>query len=191
MRGYILAALARGGLYGEGGRVIEAVSGTAVWFHNGLPIVPIRWVLVRDPAAKFDPQAFLCTDPDIDPEQILTWFVRRWRLEVTFEEARAHLGLETQRQWSDQAIARTTPALLGLFSLVALRADALQASAPMTPRPARWYSKRQPTFSDALAAVRREIWNAEIFDRSLLSQDAVEIPRTALERLIAAACYPA
>jgi DDE superfamily endonuclease len=178
------------GWYGRTTRALDILSGTAIWHHPGKHAA-IRWVLVRDVAGELAPQAFLCTESDADPVDILRWFVRRWCTEVTFEEVRRHLGVETQRQWSDQAIARTTPALLGLFSLVALRADALQASAPMTPRPARWYRKRQPTFSDALAAVRREIWNAEIFDRSLLSQDAVEIPRTALECLIAAACYPA
>jgi hypothetical protein len=178
------------GWYGRTTRALDILSGTAIWHHPGKHAA-IRWVLVRDVAGELAPQAFLCTEIDADPVDILRWFVRRWCTEVTFEEVRRHLGVETQRQWSDRAIARTTPALFGLFSLIALRADALQASAPMTPRPASWYSKRLSTFSDALAAVRRELWNAEIFDSSLPSQDAVEIPRTALERLITAACYPA
>ena len=101
---------------------VEVASATAVWYHAGQPVVPLRWVLVRDPQHKFDAQALLCTDLQATPEQILAWFVQRWQLEVTFEEARRHLGLETQRQWSDLAIARTTPALLGLFSLVTLLA---------------------------------------------------------------------
>jgi hypothetical protein len=97
------------GWCGEGGRLVEICTATAVWRHGGMPVVPIRWVLIRDPRQRFSLQALLCTDLDRTPEQILGWFVRRWQLEVTFQEARAHLGVETQRQWSDLAIARTTP----------------------------------------------------------------------------------
>ena len=104
--------------YGEGERPVDVVSGTCVWYHTGMPAVPLRWVLVRDPAGKFSTQALLSTKLDAEPGQILEWFVRRWTVEVTFEEARAHLGVETQRQWSEKAIARTTPALFALYSLV-------------------------------------------------------------------------
>ena len=100
--------------------------------------MPLRWVLVRDPAGEFRPQAFLCTDPDAAPADILAWFVRRWTTEVTFGEARRHLGVETQRQWSDLAIARTTPVLLGLYSLVALWADDLRMSRRLLPLTAAW-----------------------------------------------------
>jgi DDE superfamily endonuclease len=108
-----------GGWYGGGERLVEIISGTAIWHHPGKH-VPIRYVLVRDVGGAFKPQAFLCTDLQADPLDILRWFVRRWTTEVTFAEVRRHLGVETQRQWSDKAIARTTPALLGLFSLVTL-----------------------------------------------------------------------
>jgi hypothetical protein len=120
--------------YGAGVRSVEIASGTAVWFHSGQPVVPLRWVLVRDPEQSFKPQAFLCTDEAIDPVQILRWFISRWRLEVTFEEARRHLGVETQRQWTDKAIARTTPALLALFSLVTLWAGEALAQDTRMPR---------------------------------------------------------
>ena len=110
------------GWYGAGERMIEIASATAVWQHGGLPVVPIRWVLIRDPLNRFAPQALLCTDLARDPARIVGWFVRRWQVEVTFQEARTHLGLETQRQWSDKAIARTTPCLLALFSIVTLLA---------------------------------------------------------------------
>ena len=113
------------GWYGEGERVVEICSDTAVWRHSGLPVVPIRWVLLRDPSRRFDPQALLCTDLAQEPLQIIRWFVQRWQLEVTFREVRDHLGVETQRQWSDKAIARTTPCLLGLFSVVTLLAHRL------------------------------------------------------------------
>ena len=74
-----------------------------------MPVVPIRWVLLRDPQRRFDPQALLCTDPAHQPLQIVRWFVQRWQVGVTFREVRDHLGVETQRQWSEKAIARTTP----------------------------------------------------------------------------------
>ncbi len=106
--------------YGSGERTVEIASDTAVWYSTGLFAVPVRWVLIRDPEGKFKTQALLCTDLDADPKKILSWFVMRWQLEVTFQEVRRHLGFETQRQWSDMAIRRTTPALLGLFSLVTL-----------------------------------------------------------------------
>ena len=98
----------------QGERTVEIASGTAVWYHSGKPPVPIRWVLVRDPQGKFEPQAFLCTNWKAEPKAMLTWFAPRWPVKVTFEEVRAHLGVETQRQWSDHAIARTTPVLMGL-----------------------------------------------------------------------------
>ena len=110
------------GWYGRTTRRLDIASGTALWCHPGMRVA-IRWVLVRDPTGEKEPQAFLCTDLHADPTDILRWFVRRWRTETTFEEARRHLGMETQRQWSDLAILRTTPALPGLFSLVALWAS--------------------------------------------------------------------
>ncbi|MET7248006.1 hypothetical protein ABZT49_32115 [Methylobacterium sp. EM32] len=146
------------GWYGVGERVLEVASATAVWRHAGLPVVPIHWVLVRDPDDRFAPQALLCTDLSRDPEQILTWFVRRWSVEVTFQETRTHLGVETQRQWSDKAIARTTPCLLALFSIVTLLAARLPARERREKALAAWYPIAQPTFSDALAGVRRALW---------------------------------
>mgnify|MGYP003378460597 CR=1 FL=1 len=106
--------------YGGQTRQVRLASGTALWYHSGLPPVTLRWVLVTDPDGKFEPQALLSTNQELCASQLVEWFVMRWQLEVTFEEARAQLGIETQRQWSDLAIARTTPVLLGLFSLVTL-----------------------------------------------------------------------
>src|SRR5215217_2497270 len=130
-----------GGWYGGGDRVVEACSGTALRHHPGMPVVPLRRVLVRDPFGEFRPQAFLCTDLASEPAEILSWFVRRWTTEVTFAEVRRHLGAETQRQWSDRAIARTTPVLLGLYSLVALWADGLAKAGGIRPRRSGWYRK--------------------------------------------------
>jgi hypothetical protein len=153
--------------------------------------VPLRWVLVRDPHGEFRPQAFLCTDLDAEPADILSWFVRRWATEVTFAEARRHLGVETQRQWSDRAIARATPALLGLYSLVTLWADELHRRHAIPPRAAAWYAKRAATFSDALAAVRRALWADAAFRASAADGGTEKVPRAVLERLTDLACYAA
>jgi hypothetical protein len=170
------------GWYGEGARVIEFCSATAVWRHAGLPIVPIRWVLLRDPQGRFDPQALLCTDPARQPLQILAWYVRRWQIEVTFREVRDHLGVETQRQWSDRAIARTTPCLLALFSLVTLLAARLSPEARQAVATAAWYRKPHPTFADTLAAVRRQFW----WEQNLFTS-----PRTAEEQKCQSALHEA
>jgi hypothetical protein len=139
--------------------------------------VPIRWLLVRDPRGELPPQAFLCTDLDAAPVDILQWFVARWQLEVTFQETRAHLGVKTQRQWSDLAIMRTTPALLGLFSLVTLWAHDLAAETPPVPATAAWYPKSHCTFSDAIAAVRRQIWHHQVSFVSRCHRDSIKTPR--------------
>src|SRR5918993_1264828 len=180
-----------GGWYGGGDRPVEAWSGTALLHHPGMPVVPLRWVLVRDPLGEFRPQAFLCTDPDAGPVEILSWFVRRWATEVTFAEVRRHLGVETQRQWSDLAIARTTPVLLWLYSLVALWADELQRNSAVLPRAAAWYAKQAPTFSDALAAVRRTLWADAASRTSSADRNAAKVPRAVLDRLTDLACYAA
>jgi hypothetical protein len=127
--------------YGRTTRSVELASGTAVWYHSGQRVVPIRWVLIRDVQGKYEPQALLSTDLNGSAQQSVEWFVLRWQLEVTFEEARAHLGVETQRQWSDLAIVRTTPALLALFSLITLFAHQLLQGQAMAVRQVAWYQK--------------------------------------------------
>src|SRR5215210_2389771 len=180
-----------GGWYGGGDRVVEACSGTALWHHPGMPVVPLRWVLVRDPFGEFRPQAFLCTDLDAGPVEILSWFVRRWTTEVTFAEVRRHLGVETQRQWSDRAIARTTPVLLGLFSLVTLWTRDPGVRRLARPRSAAWYEKRRMSFSDAPAAVRRSLWIAALSNTSRQTADITKVETAVLDRLIATLCYSA
>lgn len=180
------------GWYGGTERVVEVTSSTAVWYHTGLPPVPVRWVLVRDPVAEFKPQALLSTNLESDPVEMLEWFVRRWQVEVTFEEARAHLGLETQRQWSEKAIARTTPLVLALFSIVALLADHHHGEKQeLFVRQAAWYVKRLPTFSDALATVRQQLWREVGFHTSHSEAESVKVDRALLERLTDALCYAA
>lgn len=175
--------------YGERKRVIEIVSATAVWYHSGMPVLPIRWVLIRDPKGKFKPQALLCTGWTVKPEQILKWFVMRWQVEVTFQEVRAHLGVETQRQWNDLAIRRTTPALLGLFSLVTLLAHQLVKRGKLPVRRAAWYVKRLPTFSDALGAVRQHLWRHVSFRMSHRKTNMQKRRASLWKRYTDALCY--
>lgn len=179
--------------YGGQTRTLDYVSRTAIWYSSGMPPAAIRWILVRDPSGERDPQAFLCTDLDRDPLAILGRFVFRWRIETTFQEVREHLGVETQRQWSDLAILRTTPALLGLYSLIALWAHALRAMPDVAVRPhqAAWYKKAEPTFSDAIAAVRRVLWTPEGFSMSRQGHENVEIPAALLQRFVQTLCWAA
>jgi hypothetical protein len=178
--------------YGSEERKVEIASDTAVWYSTGLFAVPLRWVLVRDPQKAFKTQALLCTDLEADPGEILHWFVMRWQLEVTFQEMRRHLGFETQRQWSDLAIRRTTPALLGSFSLVTLFAHQRMAQAAGAFRQTAWYHKAHPTFADALALVRKELWaHEQTFYGSRAEIDTVKVPRAFVERLTEAVCYAA
>jgi hypothetical protein len=136
--------------YGGERTKLWVFSRTALGYTPGVPPVALRYVLVADPEGQLRMEAFVCTDVQATPEQILAWVVRRWSVEVTFEESRAHLGLETQRQWSDKAIARTTPVLLALFSLVTVlalqRSQGWEIPVPATA----WY----PTFRISLSRVR-------------------------------------
>lgn len=172
-------------------RKIEVATGTALWYHGGKPVVPLRWVLVRDPLHKLDPRAFLCTDQNATPAQILDWFVKRWQIEVTFEEARAHLGMETQRQWSAKAIARSTPIILALYSMVALLAKELLDQQVIVIRQAAWYRKDCATFSDTIALVRRYLWHSETLWISEKPPDMIKIPRPMFDCLIDTLGYAA
>lgn len=171
--------------YGEGERTVEIATGVSVWYRPGEAAVSLRWVLIRstkDDPKPFKAQALLCTDPEATPEQVLAWFIQRWPLEVTFEESRAHLGVETLRNWNDLSVQRSTPALLGLYSLVTLWADALPKR---SVRRSAWYPKEQPTFSDALAGVRRSLWRQSLYEQYLqtvLQEPESNSSRSAPER---------
>ena len=166
--------------YGKRQRVLEIASATAVWYHPGKPVVPLRWVLIRDPEGLLEPIALLCTDQALPIKDIVSCFVRRWSVEVTFQEGRKHLGMETQRQWSDLAIARTTPVLLALFSIVTLLAERLQQQQKLLTATTAWYRKSQPTFSDALASVRQHLWQKNNIYMSQENDDMVKISKAQL-----------
>jgi len=177
--------------YGQGPKEVEIATQTAVWYHTGKPVVPIRWVLIRDLQGKFETQALLSTELRLSALEIVSAFVQRWHMEVTFEEARAHLGMETQRQWNDLAISRTTPVLLGLYSIVTLMAQGLGATDRMRVRQSAWYVKNHATFSDTMSWVRRYLWATVDFSMSSDQTDMVKIPRPLVERFIDAVRYAA
>ena len=170
-------------------RRLQISSGTALWYRSGQPVLPLRWVLVRPCDAQHPPRAFFSTCPGDRAGDIVASFIKRWSIETTFEESRAHLGFETQRQWSDLAIERTTPCLLSLYSLVALLAHGLYLDGRLAVRQSAWYAKEQATFSDALAAVRQHLWKVEYFSTSTPDTEWVEIPRVYLQGLMQSACY--
>ena len=166
-------------------REVDLLTDTAVWYRSGQPPVSIRWVMLRDPEGKFDPQALVSNKPELSAEQIIDYFLRRWQVEVTFAETRAHLGIETQRQWSDLAIQRTTPTLFALFSIVTLCAHELLGQTLAPIRTAAWYTKPEATFSDILSLVRRSLWRAvipPIKQTSVAGDDVVLIPSSLLRR---------
>jgi DDE superfamily endonuclease len=137
-------------------------SRTGLWRRPSYDPVAIRYVITRDPEGSLRDEVFACTDVNASPEQILQWVIQRWSVEVTFEEARAHLGMETQRQWSDLAISRTTPCLLGLFSLVVLLASKLQPDGKIPLLLTAWYQKTEATFSDCLSLTQKHLWQSVI-----------------------------
>jgi hypothetical protein len=175
--------------YGGQRQTVEIATGQCLWYRRGLDPAPIRWVLVRGLADEtFEPCPLLCADPEAAAAQIVEWFVMRWNIEVTFEEIRAQLGFETQRHWSDKAIERTAPALFGLFSLVTLITIRLYPD-QLPVQDTAWYHKEQATFSDALAAVRRQLWGLDDYGRSPDQPDMFLIPAPVWASLVQIALY--
>ncbi len=170
--------------YGGVQKKVLVFSRTALWYTPGERPVEIRFVLVRDPAGKLRDEAFCCTNLDATPAHILGWVVQRWSVEVTFEEARVHLGVETQRQWSEHAIARTTPVLRGLFSLVVVLCLRLQPDRQIPLHPAAWYAKDEATFTDCLVLVRQHLWRSRYLVNSAQQAECVQIPGKVLDHLI-------
>lgn len=170
--------------YGGEKKKLLIFTRTAWWYRPGYPPVAIRYLITRDPEGKLRDEVFACTDTEATPAQIIHWFVMRWGLEVTFEEARAHLGMETQRQWSELAIARTTPCLLGLFSLVTIFAGRLREDGKIPVLSAAWYEKPEATFSDCLALTRKHLWESAIHVKPARKADFVSLPAEDWEHLL-------
>lgn len=169
-------------------RTLQVVSGTALWYRFGRAPLPVRWLLVRDPQGRCDTRAFFSTRTQDTPQAILETFIQRWTIEVTFQESRAHLGLQTQRQWSDKAIGCSTPLLLGVYSLVALFANALYPNGHIPVGATAWYQKTQPTFADVLASVRHRLWGGFDFPTAH-KPGLLVIPKALMQRLAYSVCY--
>jgi hypothetical protein len=162
--------------YGAEKKTLRLLTGKQLWYKAGEKPLWIRWVLVVDPDKPERPEAFFSTDTGMQAPAIIEWFVLRWNVEVTFEEVRAHLGVETQRQWSDKAIGRTTPVLMGLYSMACLMAMHLRQTMSWRPAWAAWYDKGdQMTFADVMAIVRRSIWSARYFSNSNPEADSMNL----------------
>jgi DDE superfamily endonuclease len=170
--------------YGGRRRAMQVFSRTGLWYTRGCDPVALRYVLARDGSGELPDAAYFCTEERFLPAEILKYVVQRWSVEVTFEEARAHLGLETQRQWSDLAIARTTPVLLGLFSIVTLLAVRWHQAGLLVAEQTAWYEKECPTFSDCMRLARQQIWRSRITGLSCPQGDVLQLPQTLLEAII-------
>ncbi|MEO5951683.1 MAG: transposase [Chloroflexia bacterium] len=177
------------GWYDGSEQRIDMASGTGIWYRIGLSVLPVRFVLTRGPEGNREPRAYLCTDQSLSAVEVVSLFIKRWTIEVTFEESRAHMGVETQRQWSDLAIERSTPCLLGLYSLVALFGAALHPEGNIPVQRTAWYHKTEATFSDVLASVRRQLWGNFSYHTSPQEPDVCLVPRSHVDRLAYAVCY--
>lgn len=170
--------------YGGETKEVRILSGVNLWYSSGEKPLLIRWVLVLD-VEKNQAEAFFSTDINLEPEQIVKYFVLRWNIEVTFFETRAHLGVETQRQWSDKAIARTTPMLMSLFSLICLFAIEMLKNQALPILSSAWYNKKgEATFADILAFVRRDIWASRNFNDSRFEGEYMKIKPNEWESLL-------
>ena len=172
--------------YGGKQKIMGLCSRQALWYTPGWDPLPIRWVMVRDPQGKLRDEVFFCTDSEADPVQILAWVVMRWSVEVTFEEARAHLGMETQRPWSAPAIQRTTPIILGLYSIVTWITAHLAQQEAIPIQTTAWYRKPKVTFSDGLFLVRKHLWQNQIanYVRSVPDDDIMPLTPEILDLLL-------
>jgi DDE superfamily endonuclease len=170
--------------YGGGTRRVALASGTGHWYKAGQGLVPLRWVFVRDRQGTHRDEYFYTTDPSLSPEAVIGRYAWRWNVETTFQEARAHLGLETTRGWCRRTVLRAAPCLLGLYSLVAL----LFAALPPAQRAGgvKWPGKGHVTFSDALTALRRWLWSEWVLPQADGGAAVAKLPQHVQELLFAA-----
>lgn len=169
--------------YGGKTKKLLIYTGINLWYAYGIPPLPIRWVLIKDPNGETEPVVLFSTNTGHSAEKIIEIFVSRWPIEVTFEESRRHLGIETQRQWSDKAIERTTPCIFASFSITVLTAIKLsqEKDCKILPQKTRWYRKNHVTFSDVLSYVRLTILRRKYFSKFGLKS---ELGKKDLEDLI-------
>jgi hypothetical protein len=169
--------------YGQRKRRLRWLTGSAIWYRRGRTPIRLRWVYVQDREGKYDDTCLFSTDLSLRPEEIIQRYIRRWGIELTFEEVRAHLGFETTRQWSRKAALRAAPALLGMYTVISLIYVAHAQHHPIHPRSTPWYHKEHITFSDALAIVRRLFWRQTVMSHWCKNGQCDKLPAS-LKRLV-------
>lgn len=170
--------------YKDTRKKVRLSTGTNLWYTTRYKPLSIRWVVVQD-IESGKCQAFFSTDVTLSAAIIVEYFVLRWNIETTFEEVRSHLGVETQRQWSDTAIHRTTPMLMGLFSLTCIIAYKLTKGTLLPAISTAWYKKSdQATFSDVITYVKQAISRKKQLNACIINDDFVQIPRKDFDEII-------
>ncbi len=169
--------------YGGGTRRVRLLTGTGLWYNHGRAVM-IRWVYVVDRQGTHRDDCIFSTDISLSPECIVSLFTRRWSIEVAFEELRAHLGFETTRQHVARSVLRMAPCLLGLFTVISLAFVSHLRRHPVRPARTPWYDKHDLTFSDAIVAVRQQLWSETIF--GICTHDSLipKLPRSFRTRLL-------
>ena len=162
--------------YGGSDRQVELTGGAGYWYKAGKGLVPVRWVFVHDVKGTHRDEYFYTTDTSLSLKQIVSWFTARWPIETTFQEMRAHLGFETPRQYVAKSVLRTAPCLLGLFSVICLIFAEHTRVHHIRIRSTQWYVKTEPTFSDAIATVRRLFWQESIFEKASYHKGFKKLP---------------
>ena len=168
--------------YGGGRRRIDVVGEAAHWFKSGHGLVALRWVSVRDRTGTHRDEFLYATDPALTPAEIVGYYCGRWNIETTFQEVRAHLGLETTRGRCAKTVTRAAPCLFGLYSVVALIYDATPAA--LRSGAIEWPGKATVTFSDALACVRRRAWSEGVLRQAGGGPGLAELPDQVRELLL-------
>ena len=162
--------------YGGATRRVALISDTGMWYKAGQGLVPVRWVQVHDLDGTHRDDWIYSTDSTRLPTQMVSLFTRRWPIETTFQEVRAHLGFETTRQRVSRSVLRAAPCLLGLFSVICLIYAEHLKHAKVSPHQTPWYVKAEPTFADALATVRRSLWEQTILKQPCLHGGVQKLP---------------
>jgi hypothetical protein len=162
--------------YGGSDRKVKLTGDVGQWYKAGQGLVPVRWVFVHDVQGTHRDEYFYTTDTHLSLTQIVSWFTARWPIETTFQEVRAHLGFETPRQHVAPSVLRTAPCLLGLFSVICLIFAEHTRRHPIQVRSTPWYLKTEPTFSDAIATVRRLFWEETIFKKASYHKSFNKLP---------------
>ena len=175
--------------YGGGRRDVETVSGTGQWYKGGEGLVPVFWVFVRDRTGTHRDSYLFSTDLALTAQQVIETYTGRWSIETTFQELRAYLGLETTRGWKERTVLRAAPCLFGLYSVVALLYAALPAETDQ-PGAVTYRGKTEVAFSDAITAVRRQLWLEGVFESHGQTEVFQNLPRP-FQAVLLAALAPA